>query len=283
MAYPDGDTRGTVTAALADVVSVLVGENATLTSSAVRISAGYGVPLVFCDWRGVPSGMSAGFTHHSLAGERQRGQIAASLSWKKRTWRALVRAKIKHTSMVLSYFGDDAGAAELRSAVASVRSGDPDNVEAQAARYYWSRMSAVVGDRTFRRHPGQRAGDVNSALDYGYTVLRGGVVQAVVAAGLWPAVGVHHDSVRNQWGLVDDLIEPFRAVVDRIVADMVVRGAFVGDGLSADVRHELAGVLGLTFTGTGHSVLSSIRDLATSYSVSVCSGDDVDVPKWVCD
>jgi CRISPR-associated protein Cas1 len=93
-----------------------------------------------------------------------------------------------------------------------VRSGDPGNIEAQAARVYWAHWLA---DQTFRRDPDKRG--VNSLLNYGYAVARASVARASVAAGLLPALGLHHCNRANSFCLADDLVEPLRPLIDHRV------------------------------------------------------------------
>ena len=115
-----------------------------------------------------------------------------------------------------------------------VKSGDPDNVEAQAARRYWH----MLFGSDFRR---DRFGDMpNPLLNYGYTVLRAAVARAVVAAGLHPSLGIHHHNRANPMCLVDDLMEPFRPLVDYAVACLVRSGC---EEMTAEAKRALAGIL----------------------------------------
>ena len=117
-----------------------------------------------------------------------------------------------------------------------VKSGDPDNLEAQAARRYWRRLFGTA----FRR---DRSGPMpNPLLNYGYTVLRAAVARAVVSAGLHPSLGIHHSNRTNSMCLVDDLMEPFRPMVDYTVAGLV---SHQREDMSIEVRRDLAGVLAM--------------------------------------
>ena len=99
-----------------------------------------------------------------------------------------------------------------------MRSGDPDNVEAQAARRYWPLLFGGEFRRT-REAPG-----VNAMLNYAYTVLRAGTARAIMAAGLHPSFGLSHRQRGNAFALADDLMEPYRPVADLIVKDLVDAG-----------------------------------------------------------
>jgi CRISP-associated protein Cas1 len=103
--------------------------------------------------------------------------------------------------------------------VSRVRSGDPSNIEAQAAKHYWRSLFG----KGFARDPD---GDgLNSLLNYGYAVLRAATARAVVATGLHPSLGVFHRNPRNSFQLVDDLMEPYRPVIDGAVHELWERGS----------------------------------------------------------
>ena len=154
----------------------------------------------------LPVGMMLPLDAHHVQTERHRAQVETTLPVRKRAWQAIVRAKISQQAAVLSHFtGDHGGLAPMAR---RVRSGDPDNLEAQAAQRYWPRLFG----KTFRR---DRAADgVNALLNYGYAVVRAAVARAVVAAGLIPSLGVHHRHRSNPFCLADDLLEPYRPYVD---------------------------------------------------------------------
>ena len=153
--------------------------------------------------------------HHAQAG-RMADQARAGAPLKKRLWAQIVRAKILAQGATLAAAGARHDGFQLLSR--KVRSGDPDNVEAEAARRYWPLL--MGGD--FRRD--RDAGGVNGLLNYGYAVLRAGVARAVMAAGLHPSLGLMHANRGNAMVLVDDLMEPFRPVVDLEVWRLVHDG-----------------------------------------------------------
>jgi len=139
-------------------------------------------------------------------------QPRAPLPLRKRIWRQIVRAKIRAQAATLTQLhGSDFG---LRALAPHVRSGDPANVEARAARRYWPRLFA---DLDFRRH--RENEDQNLLLNYGYAVLRAIVARAICGAGLHPSLGIHHHQRYSTYPLADDLMEPFRPSVDQAVAE----------------------------------------------------------------
>ena len=128
------------------------------------------------------------------------------------------------------------GATTLREMAKQVGSGDPGNVEARAARYYWTQLWPE-----FKRDDG---GDKrNKLLNYGYAVVRSGVARSLVAAGLLPAFGLKHASVTNAFNLADDIVEPFRPFVDALAWHAAEQGRPSRDELSIEDRRAMAGVL----------------------------------------
>lgn len=153
-----------------------------------------------------PAGMMLPLDAHHVQTERHRAQVDASEPTKKRAWQALIRTKISQQGIVLAHFtGADHG---LIPMARRVRSGDPDNLEAQAAQRYWPRLFG----RDFRRD--RDAEGINALLNYGYAVVRAATARAIVAAGLIPSLGVFHRNRGNPFCLADDLLEAYRPYVD---------------------------------------------------------------------
>ncbi len=172
-----------------------------------------GAPFVLCAANHNAVGMLLPIEGNFEQSKRIEAQIAASLPTHKRLWAAVVRAKLEQQAAALEAAG--APTAPLSALVGKVKSGDPDNIEAQGARRYWG---LLLGEN-FRRD--QNAGGTNGLLNYGYTVLRATTARAVIAAGLHPSIGLHHSNDNNAMRLVDDLMEPFRPVIDLKVWQLV--------------------------------------------------------------
>jgi CRISPR-associated protein Cas1 len=153
-----------------------------------------------------------------------------------------------------------------------VKSGDPENVEAQAARRYWP----LIFGKNFRRD--RDGGSVNGLLNYGYTILRSAAARSVMAAGLHPTIGIHHANRSNAMCLVDDIMEPFRPI-----ADLTVKG-LIGTGLAEvtpDAKAALARLTIFDMQGiAGVSPLSTCMErLALSIVRSYETGQaDLDLP-----
>lgn len=165
-----------------------------------------GAPFVLCAANHNAVGMLLPIDGNFEQAKRIEAQIAASLPTHKRLWAAVVRSKLEQQAAALEATG--APTAPLTALVSKVKSGDPENIEAQGAQRYWK---LLFGD-VFRRD--QNGGGLNGLLNYGYTVLRAATARAVVAAGLHPSIGLHHSNDNNAMRLVDDVMEPFRPVID---------------------------------------------------------------------
>lgn len=163
-------------------------------------------PFVLCAANHNAVGMVWSIEGNFQQAKRFDAQIAAKQPLIKRLWTEIVKSKLQQQAAALAAAG--APFVPLSALVRKVRSGDPDNFEAQGARRYWG---LLLGD-DFRRD--QQAGGLNAMLNYGYTVLRAATARAVVAAGLHPTIGLHHSNAGNAMRLVDDLMEPFRPVMD---------------------------------------------------------------------
>lgn len=162
----------------------------------------------------LPAGMMLPLDAHHVQTERHRAQVEASEPVKKRAWQTLIRSKIAQQGVVLTHFTGEHGG--LLPMSRRVRSGDPENLEAQAAQRYWPRLFG----KDFRRD--REVEGVNALLNYGYAVVRAATARAVVAAGLIPSLGVFHSNRSNPFCLADDLLEPYRPFVDwrvKLLAD----------------------------------------------------------------
>ena len=149
--------------------------------------------------------------------ERFRQQIGASLPLMKQLWQQTVKAKIENQAAVLNKcVGEEIKCMKIWAT--DVKSGDPDNLEARAAAYYWKKLFKIEG---FTR---DREGIPPNNLNYGYAILRAVVARGLVASGLLPTLGIHHHNRYNAYCLADDIMEPYRPYVDRLVYDMIKGG-----------------------------------------------------------
>jgi CRISPR-associated protein Cas1 len=205
----------------------------SLTGSLLSALAGAGVAMIVPDDKHHPSGVLLPFHQHHAQAHIAHAQVSMSLPLKKRLWQMIIVSKISNQAELLNELGRDRGR-PLRAMASRVGSGDPDNIEAQAARVYWSALfnKFTRSDESDRR---------NALLNYGYTVVRAAIARACVASGLLPAFGLHHASKVNAFNLVDDLIEPFRPFVDRSAYARAMATEY--NTLTIDDRRHMANIL----------------------------------------
>lgn len=193
-----------------------------------------GASMVICSSNHMPTAWVWPLDGHHVQSLRMRHQIEAGEPIRKRLWQALVKAKVLQQGAVLQRLGR--ACEPFEHFARQVRSGDPDNIEAQAARRYWPLLLGAE----FRRD--RAAGGANALLNYGYTVLRAGVARAVASAGLHPSIGLHHSNRSNPMCLVDDLMEPFRPLTDFLVTRLIAKGE---NNITPTAKGALAAVLSL--------------------------------------
>jgi CRISPR-associated protein Cas1 len=202
--------------------------------------------------------------------KRLDAQIAASKPTHKRLWADIVKSKLQQQAAALEATG--APTAPLTALANKVRSGDPDNLEAQGARRYWG----LLFGEDFRRN--QDGEGLNAMLNYGYTVLRAATARSVVAAGLHPTLGVFHSNEGNAMRLVDDVMEPFRPIVDLRVWQLAKQGEKY---ITPDTKRALVRTLYDDMqTSIGATpVMSCIHKLAVSMAqVYMGERDKLDLP-----
>lgn len=247
--------------ALDDIAAIIVhAHGVTWTTNLMVALAGRGAPLVLCGANHAPAAVCLPLDGHHAQNGRMRAQWEAGKPLTKQLWRRIVVAKIGWQAAVLEANGHDPAA--LSMLMRRVGSGDPENIEAQAARRYWPRL---MGE-DFRR---DRAADgVNGMLNYGYTVLRSLCARAVVGAGLHPSIGVHHANRGNAFALADDVIEPLRPLVDALTLRLRQAGE---ESVTPEVKRAFAGLIALDLPGeagvttVSGAALRMAQSLATAF------------------
>jgi CRISP-associated protein Cas1 len=267
----EGERREMGRIPLDDITAVIANAHGlTYTNNVLVALAERGAPFVLCGANHNVVGMLMALDGNYQQAKRFDAQIDAGKPLQKRLWATLVKAKLQQQAAVLAAVG--APDVPLAALIGKVRSGDPANVEAQGARRYWTRLFGA----DFRR---DQAGEgLNILLNYGYTVLRAHTARAVVAAGLHPTLGLHHSNEGNPLRLVDDLMEPFRPLIDLKIWHLAQPGVPV---LTPEIKREL--VLSLQadmHTAVGATPVSvCIQRLATSLAqVYLGERDKLDLP-----
>ena len=196
-------------------IIVLDHQEITIRSSIFEACDIHGATLLHCSNSHMPVVLSLPIRGHTFANNYLRDQLSVSVPTKKQLWSVLIREKIQGQIENIRYLKKDTLAYE--NLLTSMRSGDPENIEWQVASRYWK----DIFGRDFIRE--RNVDGVNAWLNYGYGVMRASIARAVVAWGLHPSIGIWHDNQFNYFNLVDDLIEPFRPIVDRKVIDLAQR------------------------------------------------------------
>lgn len=258
-----------VTLPIEDLGVVIVDDiRATYTQSVFVELLNSGVTVMVTGRNHLPVGMMLPLDAHHVQTERHIAQVAANKPLRKRIWQTLVTAKIDQQAAVLQHYtGNSHG---LVAMARRVRSGDPDNLEAQAAQRYWP---ILFGDN-FRRD--RFSGDINPLLNYGYALVRASAARAIVAAGLIPSLGVFHHNRSNPFCLADDLLEPYRPYVDwRVKMLLQDSGREIPRLCMRKTRASLLSLLNETVNVGGRhmAVLIAVQSSAASLSRALTGGD----------
>ncbi len=192
--------------------------------------------LITCDSSRMPVGLLLPLSGNTIQSERFKNQLEASLPLQKQLWQQTIQSKISNQAYVLS---------EMRRVVVKnmltwvndVKSGDSDNLEARAAAYYWKNMFPTIPDFT----RGREGVPPNNLLNYGYAILRAIVARSLVASGLLATLGIHHRNKYNAYCLADDIMEPYRPFVDRLVIEIMESGEDYNE-LSKGIKAKLLNI-----------------------------------------
>ncbi|MDA9902535.1 type II CRISPR-associated endonuclease Cas1 [Gammaproteobacteria bacterium] len=191
----------------------------TLSIAVVTSCQKNNVVVVFCDEHHLPSSTLLPLTTgHSLHSKILACQINLKLPLRKRLWKEIVSMKLQEQHNTLLQYGKSSE--RILKLSREVKSGDPENSEAQAAKIYWK----ILLGKGFKRDTEEPG--ANTLLNYGYTIIRALFARAIVSSGLHPTLGLHHRNQYNALCLADDLMEPCRAWVDFYVVELVNRGIY---------------------------------------------------------
>ena len=252
---------------LDDILAVIVHAHGVTYSHSLLIElAGRGAHMVLCAANHHPTALLWPLQGHHTQGARMRRQWAAPKPLFKQLWKQVVMAKIKMQAGALLAFGQSDTA--LIRIANTVKSGDSGNIEAQAARRYWP----LLMGKDFRRD--QAASGANAMLNYGYTVLRAATARAIIGAGLHPTIGLHHANRGNAFALADDLMEPFRPLVDCAVKGLICAGV---EQVSSEAKQVLTRLIAydLDFGESQTPLRTSLEKLSFSLATSFETGKAV--------
>lgn len=215
-------------------VLVLEHKQITITNYALEQLVANNTAVITCDSRSMPNGLLLPLYGNTIQSERFSDQINASLPLKKQLWQQTITTKINNQASVLRYATNEEHK-NMTIWAGKVRSGDPENLEGRASAYYWKNLFSEIDG--FVR--GQFEDAPNNMLNYGYAVLRAIISRALVSTGLLPTLGIHHHNRYNAFCLSDDIMEPYRPYVDKMVFDICHSSDNWKPELSKDIKKRL--------------------------------------------
>jgi CRISPR-associated protein Cas1 len=214
-------------------VVILDHQQITITHGLIEALLDNNCALITCDNNRLPVGLLLPLNSNTIQSERFQAQIDASIPLKKQLWQQTIQFKIANQAYVLqSYRGAIVG--NMLAWTNNVKSGDVDNLEARAAAYYWANLFPNIPNFT----RGREGVPPNNLLNYGYAILRAIVARSLVGSGLIPTLGIHHHNRYNAYCLADDIMEPYRPYVDKLVIEIMESGIDIRE-LSKEIKSQL--------------------------------------------
>ena len=245
-------------------VVILDNRRITITSGVMEALLENNCAVITCNQKSMPVGLLLPLCGNTTQNERFRSQLEASLPLRKQLWQQTIKQKILNQEYVLRT-NTDKETNCMRVWSNDVRSGDPDNLEARAAAYYWKNV--------FTNYPNfvrDREGTPpNNLLNYGYAILRAIIARALVGSGLLPTLGIHHHNRYNAYCLADDIMEPYRPYVDQLVLDIIQCNSEISD-ITRDLKMQLLGIPMLDVVINGKRSPLMIAAQQTTASLARC-------------
>lgn len=259
---------------LEDINCIII-ENQTVTVSAYLLQkmADMGITVYVCDEKHLPNAVLVPMVRHSRHFKILKYQIEAGKPLQKRLWQQIVVRKIRNQALCLAYLDLD-GSEELMKMCKEVQSGDRTHVEAKAAAFYFKSLYGLGFSRG-NDHV------INSALNYGYAIVRGLIARSIVCYGLEPSIGVFHHSELNNFNLADDMIEPFRPLVDLYVSQNY-DVAEIDSDLTPERKRDIFGIINYDMDVKGEKrIISNCIDMLVASYSSALQGkrSDLELPE----
>lgn len=246
-------------------VVVLDNRRITITSGAMAALVDNNCAVITCNERSMPQGLLMPLTGNTIQHERFQEQLEASVPLRKQLWAQTVKQKVLNQEHVLKTYTSGVETNCMHKWAGDIRSGDPDNVEAHAAAYYWARL--------FPEHPGfvrGREGEPpNNLLNYGYAILRAVIARSLVGSGLLPTLGIHHHNRYNAYCLADDIMEPYRPYVDELAINIMASFDDYSE-LTRDIKAQLLQIPALDVVVDGKRSPLMVAAGLTTASLSRC-------------
>ena len=254
----------TTTIPIEDIgVVILEHPQVTITHHLVHRLLENNCALITCDNKHMPSGMMLNLEGNTLQQERFEAQIDASVPLKKQLWTQTVVAKIRNQAALLKW--RDVKHDNMLYWAESVKSGDSENHEARAAAYYWQNL--FPEEAFFTRDPDGQA--PNNLLNYGYAILRAITARSLVGSGLLPTLGIFHRNRYNAYCLADDIMEPYRPYVDRLVLQ-IADTQTIPDEITRDLKAKMLGIASIDVTMNDQTSPLMIAVQQTTASLARC-------------
>ena len=245
-------------------IVILDNKQITITSGVLEALLENNCAVITCDSSHLPVGLQLPLVGNTIQNERFRDQLSASLPLKKQLWQQTIQFKIRNQAAVLKQCSNTETKC-MHVWANNVRSGDPDNYEARAAVFYWKNLFGDI-QNFIRNRDGVAP---NNLLNYGYAILRAVIARSLVGSGMLPTLGIHHHNRYNAYCLADDIMEPYRPCVDRLVYDIVEQyGEDVE--LSKDIKSELLSIPTLDVVIGGKRSPLMIGAIQTTASLYKC-------------
>ena len=262
ISYPNKEQE-TKTVAIEDVgVVVLENQQITITNGLLEKLVNNNVALINCDQQHLPIGLLMPLNGHTEQSERFKNQINASIPLKKNLWQQTIVSKITNQGELLKENGIPMRKMELWAK--EVTSGDSLNHEARAAVFYWQKLFDI---ENFNR--GQKGLPPNNLLNYGYAILRAITARAIVSSGMLPTLGIFHRNKYNAYCLADDIMEPYRPFVDKIVCQIIKTEDSI-DELTTEIKKQLLSIASIDVCLDGKNSPLMVAMSRTTNSLHEC-------------
>lgn len=249
---------------------VLDHKQITITHGALEALLENNCAVITCDSKHMPVGLLLPLTGNTTQNEKFRNQLEASMPLRKQLWQQTIQYKIRNQAAVLK----ECTKAETKCMQVwanDVRSGDPDNLEARAAVYYWKSLF-IQHTEDFVR--GRDESAPNNLLNYGYAILRAVIARSLVISGLLPTLGIHHHNRYNAYCLADDIMEPYRPFVDRLVYNITLKHGLDIE-LTKEIKAELLSIPTIDIVINGKKSPLMVGATQTTASLYKCFNGEI--------
>lgn len=241
-------------------VIILEDSTTTLTSRLLSAMAEYYIVLITCDKKFLPTSITMPLNHHYKQLEVFNLQITAKKTLNSQLWSKIITAKINYYIAIMEFFEcDEERIKKMKSEVKEIKYGDKTNREAICARIFFS---SLYGPNFIRNHTS--CDGINAALNYGYSIMAAHISRLLTMYGFNTMIGIHHDSKTNSFNLSYDIVEPFRACVDKYVYEHLDE---LTSPLSRDIRKGLINLMEsrIVCDGMYYSIRNAMEEVVKSY------------------